>query len=119
MAIDRKALTRQYKDTPRSIGVGIIRHRASGKALVVSGQDIPALLNRHMAQLRLDTHRNRALQADWNEHGADAFEFAVLDNLKPRDDPDYDPTEDLRVLEALWIEKMNSLEPAGYQPRPR
>ena len=98
--------------------MGVVRHRASGKALVVAGQDIPALLNRHLAQLRLNTHRNHSLQADWNEHRADAFEFAVLDTLEPKDAPDYDPTADLRVLEGLWIEKLNPFEPAGYQRRP-
>jgi hypothetical protein len=114
MPIDRKALSRQYKQTPRSMGVGAVRNTANGKAFVVASRDLPALLNRQRAQLRLKAHANRALQADWNSLGPDAFEFVVLDTLVPKDAPDYDPTEDLRTLEELWLEKLSPFEPAGY-----
>ena len=116
--IDRKAMIREYKTTPRSMGVGVVRDTVNGRALVVSGRDLPALLNRHRAQLRLNAHKNRRLQADWNEHGASAFEFAVLDTLAPKDAPDYDPTNDLEALEGLWMEKLSPFEPAGYHPPP-
>ena len=116
MTADRKALIRQYKDTPRSMGVGAVRNTASGRALVVASLDIPSLLNRHRAQLRLNAHKNRALQTDWNRLGPDAFEFVVLDTLAPRDAPDYDPTEDLRTLENLWLERLSPFEPTGYHP---
>ena len=114
MALDRKALIRQYKESPRTMGIGAVRQRGSGKLLLVAGRDLPALLNRHRAQLRLNAHANRALQADWNSMGTDAFEFVVLDTLPPKDVAEYDPTEDLRTLEALWLEKLHPYEPAGY-----
>jgi hypothetical protein len=117
MAPDRKTLIRQYKDTPRPMGVGAVRNVANGRTLVVAGRDLPALLNRHRAQLRLNVHANRALQSDWNALGPDAFEFVVLDTLAPPNTPDYDPTEDLRTLEELWIEKLSPFVPAGYHPR--
>ena len=117
MATDRKALIREYKDTPRIMGVGIVRNKANGKALVVASQNLPALLNRHQAQLRLGVHANGALQQDWTA-GSDQFEFAILDTLPPADKPDYDSTEDLRVLEALWMEKLRPFEPAGYHRKP-
>ena len=53
MAIDRKALIRQYKETTPSMGVGVVRNKTTGLALVVAGRDLPSLLNRHRAQLRL------------------------------------------------------------------
>ena len=118
MTTDRKALSREYKETPRVMGVGAVRNTAQGKALVVASRDLPALLNRHRAELRLNGHRNRALQADWNTLGAGGFEFVVLDTLAPKDDPAYDPAEDLRTLEELWLEKLSPFEPAGYH-RPR
>lgn len=117
MSSDRKTLIRQYKETPRSMGVGAVRNLRNGRALVVAGRDLPALLNRHRAQLRLHAHPNRALQADWNALGGDAFEFVVLDTLTPPDTPDYDPKEDLRTLETLWMEKLSPFEPAGYHRR--
>ena len=118
MNTDRKALIRQYKETPRTMGVGAVRNTASGKVLVLSSHDLPALLNRHQAQLRLNAHANRALQSDWNTLGAEAFEFVMLDTLTPKDDPAYDPIDDLRTLEGLWLEKLDAYEPNGYH-RPK
>jgi len=117
MSTDRKALIRQYKETPRTMGVGAVRNLTNGKVLVIASHDLPALLNRHQAQLRLNAHANRALQTDWNSHGAEAFEFVVLDTLTPKDEPAYDPTDDLRTLEGLWLDKLNPYEPAGYHRR--
>ncbi len=117
MTIDRKALSRQYKETPRTMGVGVVRNTTNGCVLLVVGADLPSLLNRHRAQLRLRAHRNRALQHDWNTAGADAFEFSVLDTLTPKDVPGYDPTDDLAELEALWLDKLQPYEPAGYHRR--
>lgn len=117
MTIDRKALSQQYKQTPRTMGVGAVRNTASGKALVVTSRNLPAILNRQRAQLRLNAHPNRALQTDWNTLGPDVFEFVVLDTLAPKDAPDYDPTDDLRTLEELWLEKLTPFEPAGYHRR--
>jgi hypothetical protein len=64
-------------------------------------------------------HRNRALQNDWSALGEQTFAFEVVDTLKPADTPDYDPTSDLEALEALWLEKLRCLEPAGYNRPPR
>lgn len=117
MTIDRKALTRQYKETPRAMGVAAVRNTTNGRTLVVAGADLSSLLNRHRAQLRLGAHSNRALQQDWNAAGADAFEFTILDTLTPKDTPGYDPTDDLASLLALWLEKLEPYEPAGYHRR--
>ena len=115
-----RELIREYKDTPRTAGVGVVRNTANGKVLLVSGPDIPALLNRHYAQLRFGGHRNRALSDDWRVHGEAAFRFEVLDTLEPPPDkPDYDPTDDLAALEALWLEKLAPFEPAGYNRPPK
>jgi hypothetical protein len=104
--IDRKARIREYKETLRPAGVFRVRNTATGKSLVGSTANMPATLNRHRFQLERGSHPSRELQADWHALGADAFEFEVLDQLKPSEKPDYDATEDLRVLKELWIEKL-------------
>lgn len=116
MPRDRKALIREYKDTPRQAGIGVIRNTASGRILLLAGRDIPALLNRHRAQLRLGGHRNAELQRDWAGQGEEAFVFEIVDTLTPRDTPDYDPTEDLQALEQLWLEKLAPFGAKGYNP---
>ena len=115
--MDRKALIRQYKESRRPMGVFRVRNTADGRSLVGTSIDLPAMLNRQRAQLRLGAHPNRALQKDWNELGAEAFEFVIVDTLAPPDAPDYDPSGDLRVLEGLWLEKLSPFDERGYNTR--
>lgn len=111
---DRRALIRQYKETPRPMGVYGVRNLASGKLLIGVARDVPGKLNSHRAQLRMHAHRNAALQADWDALGADAFAFETLDLLPPSDAPGYDPGDDLRVLEDLWLDKLQPYGARGY-----
>lgn len=105
--MDRKEMKRQYKETPRPAGVYRILNTRSGRALVGTSVDAPAMLNRQRLQLRTGGHPNRALQHDWNADGADAFTFEVLDTLTPRDEPGFDLDQELRLLEQLWLEKLD------------
>jgi hypothetical protein len=104
--MDRKALIREYKLRRPPMGVYRVRNTVTGRSIVAASTDLPSILNRQRAQLSLGGHPTRALQADWDEHGAESFVFEVLDTLTPPDTPDYDPKADLAVLEALWLEKL-------------
>jgi len=112
--MDRKALIRRYKETPRPMGVFRVTNNVNGKSFVCSSADVNAMLNRQRAQLGFGSHPNRALQKDWNELGADAFEFVIVDTLKPSDEPGYDPASDLQVLEELWLERLAPYGERGY-----
>ena len=106
--IDRRARIRQYKETLPPAGVFRVRNTSTGKSLVGSSANLPGTLNRQRFQLEHGSHPSRELQADWNALGSEAFKFEVLDQLKPSDKPDYDPSADLRVLKELWLEKLIS-----------
>lgn len=117
--MDRKQLTRDYKETPRPMGVYRVRNLQNGRTLVGRSVNLPAVLNRERAQLKLNAHRNRVLQQDWNALGADAFAFEVLDTITPPEDREgYDPTDDLTVLEALWLDRLRPWEAGGYMKPP-
>jgi len=116
---DRKVLIREYKEARRPMGVFRVRNTINGKAFVGSSVDLPSILNRHLAQLRLHAHTNRALQQDWDDLGADAFVFEVVDTLSPSEDATYDPRGDLRTLEALWLERLSPYGDQGYNARPK
>jgi hypothetical protein len=103
---DRKQRIRDYKTTPRPMGVFRVRNVPMRRSFLGSSADLPGILNRHRFQLELGSHANRALQADWNALGPDGFAFDVLDRLEPRDEPAYDPREDLAVLREIWAEKL-------------
>ena len=119
MTADRKALIRQYKETPRPMGVGRVHNTRDDKSLVVKSRDLPSFLNRNRAQLRIGSHPNQELQKDWQALGEESFAFEVLDTLTPKDEPGYDPTDDLAVLETMWLEKLDSCEPRGYNRPPK
>jgi hypothetical protein len=112
--VDRKALIREYKESTRPMGVFQIRNTANGKCFIGTSVDLPSMLNRQRTQLRLGAHGNKALQQDWNAFGADAFVLEVLDTLPPPEAPDHDPTDDLRVLERLWLDKLRPFDDRGY-----
>jgi hypothetical protein len=104
---DRKSLLRDYKARVVATGVYRVMNKATGHSLVAAHTDVNAILNRHLAQLRMSAHPNRALQADWNAHGQESFVFEVLDTLTPSDDPAYDAADDLAALEDMWLEKLS------------
>jgi hypothetical protein len=67
----------------------------------------------------LVVHNNAALQRDYAELCSEAFSFEVLDTIKaPEGQPDYDPTDDLKVLESMWIERLQPFDDRGYNRRP-
>jgi hypothetical protein len=117
--MDRKTMIREYKQRRRPMGVFQVRNLATGKVFVGASPDLPAMLNRQRAQLRLGMHPNRALQADWTAQGPEAFAFEILDTLSHADRPDADPATDLRLLEHMWLEKLAPHGERGYNPVPR
>lgn len=100
----RRELTEAYLRTPRQMGVYRIRNTVTGFSHVATSTDLPARFNRHRMELKMGSDRAPGLQAEWNRHGPDAFEFEILDLLEPSDEPGWNPREDLATLEALWRE---------------
>ena len=119
MNIDRKALKEEYKQARRPMGIFRVRNVIQDLSFIGSTIDLPAMLNRQRAQLSMGAHANRALQKDWNELGSEAFEFEVLDELTPRDQPAYDPAADLRALEELWLDRLSPYADRGYNKAPK
>jgi hypothetical protein len=102
------------------MGVYRIHNTRDERSLVGRSVDLPAILNRERVALRFGSHPNAALQRDWATLGPDAFVFEVLDTLTaPEGQPDYDPTEDLRVLEEMWVERLQVTGERGYGARAR
>jgi hypothetical protein len=121
--MDRKELIRQYKETPRPMGVFRVHDTVADRSFVGTSRDLPSMLNRQRFQLEHGSHPNRELQEDWNRLGAGAFAFEVVDTLKPSEQADSDSAEDLRVLGDLWLERLLPYGARGYngaqKPDPR
>ena len=117
--MDRKAKKRKYKDTSHPMGIYQIKNKLNGKILIGTSVNLPAILNRYKFDLKMGSCINRALQEEWNQFGPEMFEFKEFEILKPADDPAYNPAEDLRVLEELWIEKLSPFGDKGYNKLPK
>ncbi|WP_310571933.1 GIY-YIG nuclease family protein [Gemmatimonas sp.] len=91
-----------------------MRNLETGEALIGRSIDLHSVVNRERTSLRFGGHSNRRLQQDWNARGADAFVFEVLDTLTS---PDFDPTEDLVLLETMWRERMQADGHGSYSTR--
>jgi hypothetical protein len=48
------------------------------------------------------------------KEGPEAFAFEVLDLLSPAENASTDLADDLRVLEALWLQKLGLTEDEKY-----
>ena len=60
---------------------------------------------------------NQELQQDFNELGAERFSFEVLDRLPARESPDRDPSQELKELEEIWLDKLQPYGERGYHKR--
>ena len=115
--MDRKARIREYKDTPRPMGVFRVRNTVNGRCFIGSSVDLPAMLNRQRFQLELGGHPDRALQSDFNEMGLEAFELEVVDTLEAPEEPGADVSADLNELELMWLHQLGCLEGRYGLPR--
>lgn len=112
--MDKKQLIKDYKRTIQPMGVYQIKNLASGKIFIGSSKNIPGKLNGQKFQLNLGSHPDQDLQKDFTEIGESNFLFEALDYLEPKEDSNYNYTEDLEVLKEMWIEKLNTKKPNGY-----
>ena len=87
------------------------------KVFIGSTLNLDGIFNRHEFQLKMGVHRNKILQADWNEFGAENFAVEVLEEVFPRENPEYNYKADLEVLEDLWLEKLEPYGEKGYNER--
>jgi hypothetical protein len=65
----------------RTQGIYEIRNVRNNRAYIGKSTDIRTRWQQHRHELRCGRHINKALQADWNEHGEEAFTFAVAEEV--------------------------------------
>ena len=113
MKANHKQMKKNYQQTPRAIGVFLIRNNLNDKVFLAAGVDLNGLINRHRFQLTNGSHTNKQLQADWNELGDNNFAFEIVDELSPQTDTEVDLRE-VEFLEKLWLEKLQPFGERGY-----
>lgn len=116
---ERKALIRAYKERQKPAGVFQVKNTVNGKVLLGSTLNLDGALNQHRFMLGHGSHYNRALQKDWRECGEGAFVFEILEVVEVKDDPDFNLSNELALLEELWLEKLHPVGEGGYNTNAR
>jgi hypothetical protein len=114
MKEEKKHLKKNYRQSPRPMGVFLIRNNLSDKVFLDSGLDLHGTINRHKFQLKNGIHPNKSLQADWNLFGSNSFAFEIVDELTPRQSAEVDYRAEVAFLEKLWLEKLQPFADRGY-----
>jgi hypothetical protein len=112
--IDKKKLKETYKNTVPPKGIFSIKNNKTGKTFLGGSLNLHGVLDKNKFLLEMDSHKNEALQKDWNAFGGDSFTFEILETLKLNSDPRYNYDEDLKILEMLWIEKFQPFAEKCY-----
>ncbi len=115
--MNKKELKKQYLQTIPPMGVYQVKNTVTGKIFLESSLNIQGRINSCRFQLTLGSHRNKALQADVMQYGIDNFVFEILDYVQQKEDLQADYTEDLEILENLWIDKLQPFGDNGYNKR--
>ena len=117
----KQDIKREYKERKKPAGVFQVKNTANGKVLLGSSLNLEGPLNSHKFMLTIGRHQNEALQKDWNKYGPDKFVFEVLEVVKVKDDPDFPEggpsdnlSDELTLLEQIWIEKLQPFGERGY-----
>ncbi|MBP1934040.1 DUF2087 domain-containing protein [Ammoniphilus resinae] len=112
----KKELKQQYKETKSEAGVYQIRNTQNNKIYIDSTTNLKTLSGK-LFQLKMGSHMNKALQAEWNQYGEDAFVFEVLEILKENKNEYVDPKDDLKKLEQKWLDHLQPYGDQGYNKK--
>jgi group I intron endonuclease len=112
--MSKQDLKREYRERKKPAGIFQVKNTVNGKVLLGSSLNLEGPLNSHRFMLTIGKHRNAALQKDWNDSGPEAFVFEILEVVKVPVDPDFNLSDELTLLEQIWIEKLQPFGERGY-----
>ncbi len=106
MARRNAALKAAARERKIPMGIYVLRNLATGMVRLGASVNLPGAMNRHHFMLKMGSHLDLVLQAEWRRDGADSFVFEMLDLLPAKDEPGFDPADDLLALLALWTAQL-------------
>ncbi|GLC90471.1 GIY-YIG nuclease family protein [Lysinibacillus piscis] len=109
----KKELKEMYKEIKIEAGVFTITNQQNGKVFVGSFNNLKRL-NGFQFMLKTGTHMNKALQADYNTFGKDAFVVEVVEYVKKKEEGYFDEKRALEKLEQQWLDKLQPYGERGY-----
>jgi len=99
----RKEIINEYKARKLHGGVYKVTNTLSRKYLIGSATNLESIQNRFQFAMTTGSAFHPKLRKDWEELGAQAFTFEILEELKQRSDQSQaEFLEELEILEQLW-----------------
>jgi hypothetical protein len=112
-----KKLKEAYKETRRPMGIFLIRNAVTDRVFVAWGVNLAGIMNRQRFALKAGSHPNKELQRDWNKLGSKSFEFEIVEQRTPPDEPGFDEKAELEFMEQFWLERLQPFGKRGYNQR--
>ena len=107
MAIDKRKLRSEAKQLKPKQGVFALRCTPSGQVWVSHSRNLDASKNSVFFMLRGELHKDKALQAAYNEHGEAAFVFDVLEQFD-EDLPAVNLWDQMVARQKHWSEQLQA-----------
>ncbi|MDR0822422.1 MAG: GIY-YIG nuclease family protein [Endomicrobium sp.] len=103
---DKKKLTTDYKNRAVLGGVCAVKNNINGKIWIEGVKDIVGRRNRFEFVKNTGSAVPLNIRGDWELHGAEAFSFEVLEELKKGEtQTDAEFVEYIETLKNIFIEK--------------
>ena len=107
-SMDKSEIRKAYKQAKLPMGVYRIITSRNNIVFIGYATDLPSRFNRHKAELKFGSHRNRELQEIWNSFGESAFKFEILDLLDHKENNQANLNEELHILAEMWTQYLKN-----------
>ncbi|THD62288.1 GIY-YIG nuclease family protein [Phenylobacterium sp.] len=110
---NRREAIRDYKERKVAQGIYAVRCAATGETWVGQSKNLGQQTNGLWFMLRGGGHPNKALQAAFAAHGAEAFAFDVLEIVETGDLSAYARNSKLKDRDAHWRAELGASKIVG------
>jgi hypothetical protein len=113
----RRKLLEEFKQIKTYMGVSQIKNKVNGKIFIDS---YPNMKNKWLTlqmQLNMGRFANAELQKDWQQFGAEAFDYELLEQKET--DKVTDMRWELKQILKPWLEKLQPYGDRGYNKPPK
>lgn len=100
--LKRKELLQQYKEMKPEMGVYMFKSIKTKIVYLGCDKNIKATINGDKFKLKLNSHKCKKLQKDWNENKEENFEIKTVEILPyDKDESKVDYGEELKILREM------------------
>ncbi len=109
----RRDLVRDFKDRKTLAGVYAVRCAASGQTWIAGVRNVGSQQNKLWFGLKTGGHPNKAMQAAWTAHGAEAFVFEIVETIDDETLSAIGLADQIKARERHWIEALGAARAVG------